>query len=234
MMGPFQVTCVLAAVVFAAAFSISTAFAQQVRGGNQPLPDKPNLGSIGERINSNTISIVSGNIDATYLSIAYDMSAVLDAGDDFRVLPVSGKGGGQNIRDVRFLKGIDLGITQTSLLNAARRTGEIGNIDDKIAYITKLFNEEMHVVVRADGGITSLDQLAGKKVNFSDIGSGTQLTTRDIFASGARRASAAETDDQERMKTGRTADDRQQTGPLSNFFLSLSCGVRLPIWERRS
>jgi TRAP transporter TAXI family solute receptor len=182
MMGPFQVTCVLAAAAFAAAFSISTAFAQQVRGGNQPLPDKPNLGSIGERINSNTISIVSGNINATYLSIAYDMSAVLDAGDEFRVLPVIGKGGGQNIRDVRFLKGVDLGITQASLLNAARRTGEIGNIDDKITYIAKLFNEEMHVVVRADAGITSLDQLAGKKVNFSDIGSGTQLTTRDIFS----------------------------------------------------
>jgi hypothetical protein len=104
MMGPFQVPCVLAAVVFAAAFSISTAFAQQVRGGNLPVPDKPNLGSIGERMNSDTISIVSGNINATYLSIAYDMSAVLDDGDEFRVLPVIGKGGGQNIRDVRFLK----------------------------------------------------------------------------------------------------------------------------------
>jgi hypothetical protein len=35
--------------------------------------------------------------------------------------------------------------------------------------------------VRADSGIESLEQLAGKKVNFSDIGSGTQLSTRDIF-----------------------------------------------------
>jgi hypothetical protein len=103
-MGPFQVPCVLAAVVFAAAFSISTAFAQQVRGGNLPVPDKPNLGSIGERINSSTISIVSGTINATYLSIAYDMSAAVDDGDEFRVLPVIGQGGGQNIRDVRFLK----------------------------------------------------------------------------------------------------------------------------------
>ena len=181
MMGPFQVTCVLAAAMFAAAFSISTAFAQQVRGGNQPLPDKPNLGGIGERINSNTISIVSGNINATYLSIAYDMSAVLDDGDEFRVLPVIGKGGGQNIRDVRFLKGIDLGITQASLLNTFRRSKEIGVIDDKITYVAKLFNEEMHVVVRADSGITSLQQLGGKKVNFSDVGSGTQLSTRDIL-----------------------------------------------------
>jgi hypothetical protein len=39
----------------------------------------------------------------------------------------------------------------------------------------------MHVVVRADSGITSLEQLDGKKVNFSDVGSGSQLSSRDIF-----------------------------------------------------
>ena len=107
---------------------------------------------LGERLNANTIAIVSGNPNATYLSIAYDLSAVLDDGDNFRVLPVVGKGGGQNIRDVRFLKGVDLGITQSVLLDEFRSSGEIGNIDDKIVYITKLFNEEMHLVVRADSG----------------------------------------------------------------------------------
>src|SRR5262245_46236351 len=117
---PFQVYCVLVAVALTVTFSISPLRAQQGaqsqgkawRGG-PPIPDKPDLGAIGERINSNTIAIVSGNLNATYLAIAYDLSAVLDDGDNFRVLPVIGKGGGQNIRDVRFLKGIDLGITQS-------------------------------------------------------------------------------------------------------------------------
>jgi uncharacterized protein len=209
-MGPFQVACVLAAAVLAAGFSISTAFAQvQPQGrGHLPLPDKPNLGGIGERINANTIAVVSGNLNATYLSIAYDMSAVLDDGDNFRVLPVIGKGGGQNIRDVRFLKGIDLGITQAGLLNTFRRSNEIGNIDDKIVYIAKLFNEEMHVVVRADSDITSLDQLAGKKVNFSDIGSGTQLSTRDIFARlgvKAEEVNMGQADAFEKLKSGEIA-----------------------------
>jgi TRAP transporter TAXI family solute receptor len=182
--GPFQIICVLVAAVFAAAFSSSITHAQQ-RGpgpGSRPIPDKPNLGAVGDRINSNTIAIVSGNINATYLTIAYDLSAVLDDGDSFRVLPIIGKGGGQNIRDVRFLKGVDLGITQSILLNTARRTNELGPIGDRLVYIAKLFNEEMHVVVRADSGITSLEQLSGKKVNFSDVGSGTQLSLRDIFA----------------------------------------------------
>src|SRR5690606_35603225 len=60
---------------------------------------------IGDEINQNTVAIISGNLNATYLTIAYDRSAVLDEGNTFRVLPVVGKGGGQNIRDVRFLKG---------------------------------------------------------------------------------------------------------------------------------
>jgi TRAP transporter TAXI family solute receptor len=149
--------------------------------GSLPIPNKPDLGSLGERLNANTIAIVAGNPNATYLTIAYDMSDVLDDGDNFRILPVIGKGGGQNIRDVRFLKGIDLGITQSIILNEFRESGEIGNIDDKIAYVTKLFNEEMHVVVRADSGFNAITDLNGKKVNFSDVGSGSQLSSRDIF-----------------------------------------------------
>ena len=176
---PFQVLCVLVAVVVTAAFSSPSSYAGHP--GRMPIPDKPGLGTLGERLNTNTIAIVSGNPNATYLTIAYDLSDVLDDGDNFRILPVIGKGGGQNIKDVRFLKGIDLGITQSIILNQFRATNEVGNIDDKIVYIAKLFNEEMHVVVRADSGINSLEQLNGKKVNFSDIGSGSQLSARDIF-----------------------------------------------------
>ncbi len=177
---PFQVLCVLAVVVLTAAFSLQSSFARH-GGGGEPIPDKPNLGSVGERLNANTIAIVSGNPNATYLTIAYDLSDVLDDGANFRVLPVIGKGGGQNIKDVRFLKGIDLGITQSIILNEFRESNEIGNIDNRIDYLAKLFNEEMHVVVRADSPITSLADLDGKVVNFSDIGSGSQLSSQDIF-----------------------------------------------------
>src|ERR1700733_1209393 len=203
---PFQVLCVLVAISLTAAVSLQ--FGPAGRAGGQPIPDKPNLGSLGERLNANTIAIVSGNPNATYLSIAYDLSAVLDDGDNFRVLPVIGKGGGQNIRDVRFLKGVDLGITQSVLLDEFRRSGEIGNIDDKIVYITKLFNEEMHLVVRADSGIDTLDQLNGKKVNFSDIGSGSQLATRDIFRRlglTAVEVNMGQADAFEKLKTGEIA-----------------------------
>lgn len=174
---PWDTFCLFLAALGIVAFATE---ASAQRNG-APIPDKPQLGSVGERINLNTIAVISGNPNATYMTIAYDMSAVLDDGDEIRILPVIGKGGGQNIKDVRFLKGVDLGITQSNLLPYFKKTNEIGPIDDKIVYIAKLFNEEAHLIVRGDSGINSLADLAGKKVNFSDVGSGTQLSVRDIF-----------------------------------------------------
>ena len=137
-------------------------------------------GSLGERANSNTVAIISGDRGATSAAVADDLSAVLDS-DDLRVLPILGKGGAQNIRDVRFMKGVDLGITQSNLLGHFKRSNEIGPIDGEIVYLAKLFNEEMHVIVRADGGPASLDELSGQRVSFGEAGSGTQMTAREVF-----------------------------------------------------
>ena len=198
--------CASVAVLLATFLTVGPALSQNRSGA--PVPNKPDLGTLGERINANTIAVVSGNVNGTYLSIAYDLSAVLDNGDEFRVLPVIGKGGGQNIKDVRFLKGIDLGITQSAILNSYRKSGEIGAFDDKIVYLTKLFNEEMHLIVRSDSGISMIDQLAGRKVNFSDVGSGTQLSAREIFSKleiQVQEVNLPQGDAIEKLKTGEIA-----------------------------
>jgi TRAP transporter TAXI family solute receptor len=203
---PWESVCLFLAALLAAALLGQPASAQHHSG--PPLPNKPQLGSLGERANANTIAVISGNLNATYVTIAYDMSAVLDNGDDFRVLPVIGKGGGQNIKDVRFLKGVDLGITQSNLLGHYKRNNEIGPIDERIVYIAKLFNEEMHLIVRADSGITSIEQLAGERVNFSDVGSGTQLSTREIFGLlgvAAQEVNMGQGDAIEKLKSGEIA-----------------------------
>src|SRR3954471_11704618 len=161
--GPVPVNCVLAVVVLAAALSISPTYAQSGRGKWHP--EKPNFGSFSERINANTVTIVSGDLDAADLTVGHDLSVVLDGGEDFRLLPILGRGAAQAVRDVRFLKGVDLGVTQSTVLNALRRSNELGPLDGKIVYIAKLFNEEMHLVVRGETGITSVGQLAGRKVS---------------------------------------------------------------------
>jgi TRAP-type uncharacterized transport system substrate-binding protein len=135
-----------------------------------------------EQPNENTIGLISGspNSDDTYLQMAHDLADVLNDGDNLRILPISGIGGPRNIRDVRYLKGVDVGLTQTSILNNFRRSNErMGQTENKIAYIAKLFNEEVHLVARPT--ITSITQLNGLKVNLDARGSGTSYSMRDIF-----------------------------------------------------
>jgi TRAP transporter TAXI family solute receptor len=221
----------VAALALVAALFTSPSYAQRSHG-NDPIPNKPELGRLGDKINSNTIAIVSGNINAAWLTIAYDLSAVLDRGNDFRVLPIIGKGGAQNVRDVRYLKGVDLGITVTPVLSAFRRSGELGNIDNKIVYITKLFNDEMHVLVRADSGITSIQQLAGKKMNFSNRGSATQVSSRDFFKRlgiPVQEVNMGQSDAYEAMKRGEIAGTIQFGGKPAPSIAKLkpSDGIRL-------
>jgi uncharacterized protein len=135
-----------------------------------------------EQINENTVAIISGSpsVDDTYLQVANDLAYVLNDSDKLRILPIVGIGGPQNIRDVRYLKGVDLGLTQLSVLNSFRGSNQaLGKYDDKIVYIAQLFNEEVHLI--AGPGITSIEQLNGRKVNIDEVRSGTSQTMRDVF-----------------------------------------------------
>jgi len=131
------------------------------------------------KLNANTISIIAGSPNETYLEITNDLATVVK-GDNLRVLPIVGLGGAQNIRDVLYLKGIDLGLTTTRMLRYFASTGELSSaLDQRLTYVTRLFLEEMHVLVGPN--VTNIGDLAGKKVNFSDDGSATQITARDVF-----------------------------------------------------
>jgi uncharacterized protein len=131
------------------------------------------------KLNGNTLAIIAGSPEETSLDVAHDLAVVLN-GDDLRILPIVGLGGAQNIRDVLYLRGVDVGITSTQMLRYFASTGEFtSTLDQRLNYITRLYPEEMHVV--AGRNIKSLQDLAGKKVNFSEAGSSTQITSRDVF-----------------------------------------------------
>jgi uncharacterized protein len=194
---------------------------------------RPDLNGISEKMNANTLTIVTGSPSLAYAVFGYDLAAVLNNGDELRVLPIVSQGAFQNVRDVRFLHGVDLGFAQTNILGYFRRTGEIGNLDDKIAYIAKVCNEEVHIVVRSD--ITSLEQLAGKKVNFNTDGSGTQLTARDVFGHlgiAVVEVNMRQNDGLEKLKSGEIAATVLTSGKPSAALAGLkaSDGYRiLPI-----
>jgi hypothetical protein len=97
---PFQVLCVLVAVLLTAAFSLRPSVAGHA-GGIVPVPDKPDLGSLGERLNADTISIIFGNPNATYLTSAYDLA------DDQFVAQRDGDGLSGADRDRPFQQSLD-------------------------------------------------------------------------------------------------------------------------------
>jgi uncharacterized protein len=162
-----------------------------------------------EQPNENTIGLISGspNSNDTYLQIAFDLADVLNDADNLRILPIAGIGGPQNIRDVRYLRGVDIGLTQTSILNSYRRSNqETGHFDDKIVYIAKLFNDEVHLVAKSN--ITSIEQLRGLKVNLDARGSGTNYSMRDLFRTlgiEIQEVSMSQPEALEKVKSGEIA-----------------------------
>lgn len=193
--------------------------------GSTPQSAAARDAALREETNQNTVTVISGNPNGSYLYLAYDMSAVLDNGTNLRVLPVIGKGGYQNMIDVLHLKGVDLGITQSNIMSYLKKTGELGpNIDERVAYIAKLYNEEMHVL--AGPGIEKVQDLNGKKVNFSDVGSGTQFSTRLIFellGIKAIEVNVGQADGYQLVKSGEIAATiliaGKPTGSFSKFKL---------------
>lgn len=130
------------------------------------------------RINAGTVGIISGGADGTYIRIAADLANVLD-GDDLRVLPIIGRGSLQNLRDVMFLRGVDIGIVQMDAREQLKAENLQNDAVRKLRFITRLYNEEVHILTGRD--ITDIRQLDGRKVNIDKAGSGTNLTARIIF-----------------------------------------------------
>src|SRR6267143_6208043 len=162
-----------------------------------------------EQPNENTIGLISGspNSDDTYLQMAYDLADVLNDGDNLRILPIAGIGGPRNIRDVRYLRGVDIGLTQTNILNNFRRSNErMGQFYNKIVYIARLFTEEVHLVARNE--ITSIEQLRGLKVNLDAKGSGTSYSMRDVLKTlgvEIQEVSMSQAEAFEKVKSGEIA-----------------------------
>jgi uncharacterized protein len=208
-----------------------TLLAQATRQPRTPSKSSTSHAAITEQLNQNTVTVISGNPNGTYLFLAYDMSAVLDNGDELRVLPVIGKGAYQNTKDILHLRGIDLGITQSDLLSHLKKNNDFGgNIENRLAYIAKLYNEELHIL--AGNGINTIKDLDGKKVNYSDVGSGTQFSSRLIFEGlGVKpvEVNMGQSDAFLKIKSGEIAATILIAGKPSGSFakLALEPGMKL-------
>ncbi len=132
-----------------------------------------------ERLNANTVTIMTGTIAGTYVQFGADLASALDDGDNLRVLPIIGRGSVQGVADILFLKGVDLGIVRSDTLEYLEKKGYANNIKKQFTYITKLYNEEMHVL--APKSINNLAELEGKTVAVDLPNGGTFVTSAIVF-----------------------------------------------------
>ena len=139
------------------------------------------IGSVETKkaLNANTVTLISGTIGGTYVQFGADLASVLDDGNDLRILPIVGRGSVQSVADVLFLQGVDLGIVRADTLDYLEKKDIAKDIKKQFAYVTKLYNEEMHVI--APKSIRSLRDLDGRTVSVDLPNGGTFVTALIVF-----------------------------------------------------
>jgi TRAP transporter TAXI family solute receptor len=204
----------LACLFHQAVPSIARTYAPEAAPQIQPDPMQTilRLAQAKRSPNPNTVGIVTGRPNGTDFAIAQEISTVLATGQEtgprgeiaLRILPMVGKGGIQNVRDVLSLPGADLGIAPKVLLDRLRASKELGDISKSLVYIAPLFQEELHILARRE--IRTVADLAGKRVNFGEEDSGTDILARNILSRLGLKATEINVDQNAAMEGMRNGD----------------------------
>jgi TRAP-type uncharacterized transport system substrate-binding protein len=146
--------------------------------GHQPSSAAPlDQGVAG--INRGVVELETSGAAGISVRIAEDLANLVDDGATRRVVPVVGKGSLQNLTDLKYLRGIDMAIVQTDVLEYAKEQRLVPGIELSLTYITRLYNEEFHLLAGPD--VRKFSDLANKKVNVDLRGSGTSITAARLF-----------------------------------------------------
>ncbi len=122
-------------------------------------------GSIQEKVNAGRVTIITGGaeyVNSSYLRYAGEMAAATNQPGQLRVLPMMGEGPVENIRDILYLKGVDIGILHSDALTYVQRNGIFPNARNRLRFLAKLYDEFFHLIAHRD--IRSVADLAGRKV----------------------------------------------------------------------
>jgi TRAP-type uncharacterized transport system substrate-binding protein len=133
--------------------------------------------------NDIAVTVMVSGLSCTCARFTEDIRNVVnDLGPDgVRILPILGVGGLQNVNDVLFLKNIDMAVVDEDNLRLLKKKDPVlyANVEQRVQYITKLYNSEFQVLARND--VKSYDDLRGRKVNFNLKDSQTEVTADTVF-----------------------------------------------------
>jgi len=106
------------------------------------------------------------------------------------ILEVSATPSEGSVWNVRAIQAgqVQLGLAQSDILSQATRgEGAFATPADQVRALTTLYEETLHILVRADAGITRFAELKGKRVSLGPEGSGTNATALTVLDAHALR-----------------------------------------------
>jgi len=131
-----------------------------------------------EKMNAWTVGLAGGLLEGAPIRLAAEISRVVDDGPNLHVLPIVTRGPTENVNSLLYLRGVDMAIISSDSLEEYKI--QVPEIRRRITYLLNLFPSEVHVFVRPE--IQSLQDLAGKKVNFNTQGTAAAYTGPMIFS----------------------------------------------------
>src|ERR1700681_3593547 len=133
---------------------------------------------IRERLNAGTIGLAGGLLEGAPIRFATEIARVVNDGGTVHVLPIVTRGPTENVNDLLYLRGVDTAIINSDSLEEYK--SQVPQIQQRITYLLSLFPSELHIFVRPE--IHSLQDLAGKKVNFNTQGTAAAYSGPLIFS----------------------------------------------------
>ena len=131
-----------------------------------------------EKMNAWTVGLAGGLLEGAPLRLAAEMARVVDDGPNLHVLPIVTRGATENLNSLLYLRGVDTAIINSDALEEYKV--QVPEIRRRITYLLNLFPSELHIFVRPE--IESLQDLAGKKVNFNTQGTAAAYSGPLIFS----------------------------------------------------
>ncbi|MFO1110308.1 MAG: TAXI family TRAP transporter solute-binding subunit [Bradyrhizobium sp.] len=149
----------------------------QTKGARPPRTASPNEVQ-KQKMNAWTVGLAGGQLEGAPIRFATEIARVVDDGPNLMVLPIVTRGPVENMNALLYLQGVDMAIINSDALEEYKI--QVPDIQNRVVYVLNLFPSELHIFVRPE--IQSLQDLAGKKVNFNTLGTAAAYSGPLIFS----------------------------------------------------
>jgi len=137
-----------------------------------------------------SIGIMAGEYGSSLATLGEELGQALNGWSGTEVRTMLGKSSRQTIDDLLYLRGVDLGFINADQMVQLQFTNPNHEALSRLAYIAKVFDSELHLIARKDGGVDSIQDLNGKRVAVGSTTSDTALTSRLVLRMLRVKASA--------------------------------------------